>query len=81
LGKFSPTHWTSVYIAQFLSKISEVAKMYGATFFHGRSYLIILAKNGFGYILGDFFNSSGHPGRSQLHVKMITTESLECLSA
>jgi hypothetical protein len=34
-----------------------------ATFFLGKIYVLILTKNGLGYILGDFFtNSSGHPG-------------------
>jgi hypothetical protein len=33
-----------------------------ATFFHGTNTVLILAKYGLGYILGDFFtNSSGHP--------------------
>jgi hypothetical protein len=35
----------------------------GATFFHGKSNVVIFTKNVFGYILGDFFtNASGHPG-------------------
>jgi hypothetical protein len=35
-------------------KISEVAQIIGETFFHGTSYVLILTKNGLGYILGDF---------------------------
>jgi hypothetical protein len=35
---------------------------FGATFFYGKSYVIISTKNRFGFIVGDFFtNSSGHP--------------------
>jgi hypothetical protein len=35
-------------------------------FFHCESYALISAKNGLGYILGDFFtNSSGHPARKR----------------
>jgi hypothetical protein len=31
-------------------------------FSHGKSYVLILKKNGLGSVLGDFFtNSSGHP--------------------
>jgi hypothetical protein len=34
------------------------------TIFHGKSYVLILAEKGPGYILGDYFkNSSGHPDR------------------
>jgi hypothetical protein len=33
-------------------------------FFLGKSYVLILAKRGLGYVLDDFFtNVSGHPGR------------------
>jgi hypothetical protein len=36
---------------------------FSATFFDSKSYALNSAKNGFGYILGDFStNSSGHPG-------------------
>jgi hypothetical protein len=32
------------------------------TFCYGKNYELVLAKNGLGYILGNFFaNSSGHP--------------------
>jgi hypothetical protein len=35
-----------------------------AAFVHGTSYVLIVTKNGLGYILGDFFiNASGHSGR------------------
>jgi hypothetical protein len=35
-----------------------------ASFYHGKSYVLILTKNVLGNILGDFFtNASGHPGR------------------
>jgi hypothetical protein len=34
-----------------------------ATSLHGKIAVLIIAKNGLGYILGDFFtNASGHPG-------------------
>jgi hypothetical protein len=36
-------------------KITEVAKNFGATFFHGKSYLLILTKNGLGDIWGQFY--------------------------
>jgi hypothetical protein len=44
------------------SKITELAQIFGLLFPQRSSYVFILAKNGLGYILGDFFtNSSGHP--------------------
>jgi hypothetical protein len=40
----------------------ECSPTFWATSFHSMGYESILAQNGFGYILGDFFaNSSGHP--------------------
>jgi hypothetical protein len=37
-----------------------------AIYYHGKSYTIILTKNGLGYILGGFFtNASGHPARDR----------------
>jgi hypothetical protein len=61
LGEFSPTFWVIVFFGQFF-KSTEVAKIFGH-FFHRKSYVSILMKNGFGFILCDFFaNSSGHPG-------------------
>jgi hypothetical protein len=40
------------------------------TFFHGKSCVLILTKNRFGQILGDFFtNPSGHPDRNKHGIK------------
>jgi hypothetical protein len=42
-------------------KLLKQTNFYGF-FFHGLRSVIILTKNGLGYILGDFFtNASGHP--------------------
>jgi hypothetical protein len=56
----------TVYFGYFF-QIKEIAYIdYWATYFHGKSYVFVLAKNGLGYILGDFFtNASGHPGKKQ----------------
>jgi hypothetical protein len=49
-------HWAIVIFVYFLN--TKVIK----TFIHGKSYKLILTKNGLGHILDDFFtNSSGHP--------------------
>jgi hypothetical protein len=59
LGEFSP-NGRSLTLGSFL-KIAVVAQFLGATLFHSTSYVLIWAKQGLGYILGDFFtNSSGH---------------------
>jgi hypothetical protein len=58
-------HWVIVSYRQFL-KIVKVAHFW-SNFSRSLDYAIILTKNRFGYILGDFFtNSSGHPARDQL---------------
>jgi hypothetical protein len=42
--------------------MTEVARIFGAAYFNGKSYAFILTENMFGYILGDLFkNSSCHP--------------------
>jgi hypothetical protein len=43
-----------------------------ATFFNGKSYVLILLNSGLGYILGEFFtNASGHPGGSAAPVSQL----------
>jgi hypothetical protein len=63
LGEFSPK-FAQCLIANFgkwFENYKSSAHLWG-TFSHGTSYVLILTKNGLGYILGDFFtNSSGHP--------------------
>jgi hypothetical protein len=45
------------------------------TFFHCKSDVLILTKNGLGYILGDFFtNSSGHLGWLDLNQRIHKTK-------
>jgi hypothetical protein len=40
------------------------------TFQHGKIYVLILAQNRLGYILGDFFkSSSGHPAAMGREIK------------
>jgi hypothetical protein len=47
--------------------------MFCAALSHGKSCALILAKNGVGYILGEFFtNSSGHPARFTIKLVCIT---------
>jgi hypothetical protein len=54
--------WAIVKICLCFENYITSAKFL-ATFFHGTNTVLILAKYGLGYILGDFFtNSSGHPG-------------------
>jgi hypothetical protein len=49
----------TVYLGQWFENYRSSAHFW-ATFFHGTSYVLIVAKS---YILGDFFtSSSGHPG-------------------
>jgi hypothetical protein len=43
-------------------KVTEVTQILRATFIYCRGYELILAENGSGFILGNYFeNSSGHP--------------------
>jgi hypothetical protein len=45
----------------FMKNTISILK-FGSPFFHGKSYVLIWKKIGFGHILGDFLtNSSGHP--------------------
>jgi hypothetical protein len=60
LGEFSP-FWVIIYFGQCFEDYMSATNFW-ATFFHGASYVIILTKTWWGYILGDFFaNSSGRP--------------------
>jgi hypothetical protein len=54
-------YWAIVFFGLF-RKITEVAQMFGLLYFNGISNLLILTKNGLGYILCDFFTDSS--GRS-----------------
>jgi hypothetical protein len=43
-------------------KITEVALIFGLLLCNDKSYVLIVPKNGWGYILGDFFHKlSGSP--------------------
>jgi hypothetical protein len=67
LGDFSPngryfTLGRFIKITDVAQKLHKVKVKFGY-FFVSLEYALILTKNGFGYILGDFVtNSSGHPG-------------------
>jgi hypothetical protein len=62
LGEFSPIGWLFT-LGSFL-KMTKVAQIYGLHFPNvSATCVLILRKNGLGYLLGAFFaNSSGHPG-------------------
>jgi hypothetical protein len=50
----------TVYLGSFL-QITEIAQIIGLLI-STKNYILIMTKNGLGYILGDFFtNVSGHP--------------------
>jgi hypothetical protein len=52
--------WAVDYHGKFF--ISEVCPNFRTAFFHGKSYVYFLTKNGLGNLLGHIFtNSSGHP--------------------
>jgi hypothetical protein len=54
-----------VFFGQFFENLKSRTNSW-ATCFHGASDVLIVTKNGLGYILGDFFtNSPGHPGVSR----------------
>jgi hypothetical protein len=60
LGEFLPVG-RPFYLGSFV-KITEIAQLMGVLF-HDKCCVLIFTRNGFGYILGDFFtNASGHPG-------------------
>jgi hypothetical protein len=60
LGEFSPK--ARLFTLGSFSKITQGAEKFGAILFQRIDYVLILTKNGLGYILGDLFtNSSGHP--------------------
>jgi hypothetical protein len=62
LGEFSPI--VRLFYLGSLLKLSKVAQILGLCITTVQvTYVLILTKNGLGYILVDFFiNSSGHPG-------------------
>jgi hypothetical protein len=47
-----------VYFGWFLEKYKSIPN-FGASFLYGKSYVLIMRKNGLGNILGDFFDPSG----------------------
>jgi hypothetical protein len=47
-------YWTIVYFGHFL-KNHRSSPNFWTTFYHSKSYVLILAKYGLGYILGDFY--------------------------
>jgi hypothetical protein len=52
----------AVYIVHLFANNRTSANVWD-TNFHGTSHVLILSKNGWGYIWGDIFtNSPGHPG-------------------
>jgi hypothetical protein len=60
LGEFSPNG--NLFTVGCMMKMIEVALILGALFPHRTRNELVLAKNGLGYILSDFFtNSPGHP--------------------
>jgi hypothetical protein len=60
------THCVIAYFEQFSVNYRSSTTL-KATVFHCKVYVLILAKNGLGYILADFLtNSSGHPGGDQI---------------
>jgi hypothetical protein len=46
-------------------KNAETSQIFAATFFCGESCVLIVAKNGLGYALGDFFPVSPAHGASE----------------
>jgi hypothetical protein len=53
-------HWVIVNFGQFFE--NDRSRTNFRILFPDKSYVLILTKNGLGYILGDFhINSSGHP--------------------
>jgi hypothetical protein len=62
LGEFWPQNWAIVLCEQFFSEKYKSSLYKEQLCFRGKTYVLILTKNGLGYILGDFVtNSSGHP--------------------
>jgi hypothetical protein len=48
-------YWSIVFVEQCYEKFSSSPDFW-ATFFQGKSYVLILAKKGLGFVLGDFFH-------------------------
>jgi hypothetical protein len=62
----------------FLENYKSITKFL-ATLFHGKCYVLILAKNGLGYALGHFFiNSSGRPGCFPRYVDLLGDINTSC---
>jgi hypothetical protein len=67
LGEFSPIG--SLFTLDNFWKITQKPKFVDY-FFQRKSYMLIMLKNVFGYILGDFFTtSSGHPENESISRK------------
>jgi hypothetical protein len=64
---FAYVKYIYTYFGQFVLENSiSTSNLVGFLFFHGKSYVLLLTKNGSCCILGDFFtNSSGHPVREK----------------
>jgi hypothetical protein len=62
-----------IYFGKWFENDRNSAYVFMGCFFHGASnVLLISAKNGLGYILGDFFaNSSGHPDVVRVGSKVV----------
>jgi hypothetical protein len=67
--------WATVYFGQ-LFKITKVVQFWGGATFSAKMLCINYDKNGLGYILGNFFHSSGHPGRGHIWIMDWKLESL-----
>jgi hypothetical protein len=50
-------------------KNAETSQIFAATFFCGESCVLIVAKNGLGYALGDFFPRLACPRCQRAHAK------------
>jgi hypothetical protein len=76
LGEFLPNG--PMFIFGSFLKIKKSSKNNWAICFQSKSYVLIMAKNGLGYILGDFFkNSSGHHPHKKIKSSEKKVESIE----
>jgi hypothetical protein len=70
LGKVSPNG--RLFTSGRFSYITDVAQDFWTTLSLFIDFVLILTKNGLGYILGDFFtNPSGHPGQGNLDLSLM----------